>query len=414
MAARRVAIDGRQVAWCLGLLATLALGCTRGPLPARKVVLLGIDGMDLRLLDRMVAAKQMPNFARLYREGAVGPISTFEAGFSPLSPRIWTSFATGKLPAEHGITAFVYTNDAGTRLLFSSRQRKAAAVWEIASAAGKRVGVVNWWVSYPAEAVNGFVVSDRYHENWARRSASFYKSELKREDEQLVYPPALAAKLDAAVVEARQDAESPDAAEKIDRSILELAYTATAAYPVDLLLVYTRALDELSHLRWHTHEPRTGEPPPKQDEITEYMRRLDAMLGEFTARLVGPHDHLVILSDHGFERDADPKGLTTGTHTSKDTAYGTFILWGPRVRVGQRIEGAGLLDALPTILELAEISPSWTMEGTVIKEALADGIPPRPRVGPYLRAALPVEQAADPTAADDSSIERLKALGYIQ
>jgi predicted AlkP superfamily phosphohydrolase/phosphomutase len=374
-------------------------------------VVLGIDGLDLRLLDLMVASKQLPNFSRLYREGAVGPVRTYEAGYAPLSPRIWTSFATGALPAEHGIIGFVYKDEGGTRLLYSSRQRKLPAAWEIASAAGVRVGVVNWWASYPAETVNGFVVSDRYHENWAKRSARFYKGELERQDDQLVYPPALAALLDASVTEARTDAVNPQAAEAIDRSILQIADTAVAAYPVDLLLVYVRALDELSHLRWHTHEPLPAENP-KEDEITTYMRRLDAMVGAFVERHVGPDDHLMILSDHGFERSTEAGA--TGMHKSKQTAFGVFILRGPRVRAGTRIEGAGLLDVVPTMLDLAGIAPAWNMEGVVVQQALSGEPPLRARIGPYARAGVPRERAADATDADDTSIERLKALGYIE
>ena len=34
------------------------------------------------------------------------------------------------------------------------------AVWNLASGAGRKVGVVGWWATHPAEEVNGFFVSD--------------------------------------------------------------------------------------------------------------------------------------------------------------------------------------------------------------------------------------------------------------
>src|SRR5262245_23555866 len=40
--------------------------------PASPVVVLGIDGLDPDVVDRLVSEGQMPNFARLRREGAYG------------------------------------------------------------------------------------------------------------------------------------------------------------------------------------------------------------------------------------------------------------------------------------------------------------------------------------------------------
>ena len=40
-------------------------------------------------------------------------------------------------------------------------QRRAEALWNILSARGRRVAVIGWWATAPAEAVNGVVVSDR-------------------------------------------------------------------------------------------------------------------------------------------------------------------------------------------------------------------------------------------------------------
>src|SRR6185436_18128476 len=40
--------------------------------------------------------------------------------------------------------------------------RKVEALWNVASDAGRKVGVVNWYASYPAEVVNGFVVTNYF------------------------------------------------------------------------------------------------------------------------------------------------------------------------------------------------------------------------------------------------------------
>jgi len=76
-----------------------------GASPARRVIILGIDGMDPRLLERFVAEGGMPHFARLMAEGDYRPLQTT---MPPLSPVAWSTFITGMDPAGHGIFDFVH------------------------------------------------------------------------------------------------------------------------------------------------------------------------------------------------------------------------------------------------------------------------------------------------------------------
>ena len=51
--------------------------------------------------------------------------------------------------------------ERGRAFPISGRSRKVPAIWNLASAKGLKVGVVGWWATWPAEKVNGFLVSDR-------------------------------------------------------------------------------------------------------------------------------------------------------------------------------------------------------------------------------------------------------------
>jgi hypothetical protein len=294
--------------------------------------------------------------------------------------------------------------------LFASTDRRSPALWEIASDAGKRVGVVNWLVTYPVEPVNGFVITDRYVPVSATFLATSLGADLERDDRRLFYPPALGATL-AKVPIAKRTALplTPAQAEEVDREIFSLAYAARDAYPVDLLLIYTRSMDELSHLLWATHERLPGEPPGP-DLIVELVQRYDTLLGELLARL-GPRDHLVVLSDHGMERSA--KSGLSGTHASRAVAVGVCFLWGPGVRAGGRPPPASPYDVLPTVLELVGIPPSKAMQGRVFTSAFAEGYVPRPRQERVF-ARHETAPVAPASAADESIVERLKALGYVQ
>ena len=156
----------------LGLLA-LALGacgsCGRGgdgkgeapaarPAAARRLLVVGLDGLDWSIADPLIAAGRMPNLARLARQGVRADLLSL----SPmLSPVVWTTIATGVEPTRHGILDFVVQAADGTRQPVTAAQRRAPTVWEMLSREGLSVGVVGYWASWPAEPVRGYVVSDR-------------------------------------------------------------------------------------------------------------------------------------------------------------------------------------------------------------------------------------------------------------
>jgi len=73
--------------------------------PAKKVLIIGIDGMDPRLLDRFVQEGVMPNFERFKREGDFRPLQT---SMPPLSPVAWSTFISGMDPSGHGVFDFVH------------------------------------------------------------------------------------------------------------------------------------------------------------------------------------------------------------------------------------------------------------------------------------------------------------------
>ena len=54
----------------------------------------------------------------------------------------------------------MHPDEEGTLRLYKSVDRTANAVWNIASEAGLRVGVVNWLNTYPPEIIDGVMISD--------------------------------------------------------------------------------------------------------------------------------------------------------------------------------------------------------------------------------------------------------------
>jgi predicted AlkP superfamily phosphohydrolase/phosphomutase len=70
----------------------------------RKVVVIGIDGLDKRLMDEYMAAGDLPNFSKLQQQGHY---SALETGYPPMSPAVWSTMTTGLNPGKTGIFGFI-------------------------------------------------------------------------------------------------------------------------------------------------------------------------------------------------------------------------------------------------------------------------------------------------------------------
>src|SRR5207237_2830113 len=108
--------------------------------------------------DRLAAEGKMPNWRRLSSEGWSARLRSF---FPLISPILWTSAATGTPPDVHRVLDFQEVDPkTGRKVPISGSSRAVPAVWNLASSAGEKVGVVGWWGTHPAEEVNGFFISD--------------------------------------------------------------------------------------------------------------------------------------------------------------------------------------------------------------------------------------------------------------
>ena len=96
-------------------------GCGGGA--HRKVIVIGVDGMDPGFVERHWNA--LPNLARLRDDGSFQRLRTTTP---PQSPVAWSTFITGLDPGEHGIFDFVH-RDPVTKEIFLSTDRTVAPRW---------------------------------------------------------------------------------------------------------------------------------------------------------------------------------------------------------------------------------------------------------------------------------------------
>ncbi|MEW6742775.1 MAG: alkaline phosphatase family protein [Planctomycetota bacterium] len=91
-------------------LTSLLLAAACGPRDVgKKVVVLGFDGMDPKIVRKMFDAGGLPNLAALAQQGGFWELGT---AVPPESPVAWANFATGRNPGGHGIFDFIHRDPA--------------------------------------------------------------------------------------------------------------------------------------------------------------------------------------------------------------------------------------------------------------------------------------------------------------
>lgn len=148
----------------------------------KKVLVLGMDGMDPQLLRQYVQEGHMPHFARLIEQGDFRPLKT---SMPPQSPVAWATFITGMDPSRHGIYDFLHRNPETLQPYLSISEAVPAAhsirlgSWEIPLSSGEvrllRKGKAFWQIleehgipttifrmpaNFPPAASRGYSLSD--------------------------------------------------------------------------------------------------------------------------------------------------------------------------------------------------------------------------------------------------------------
>ena len=430
----------------LGLIAlvlTLSLvpySCTRGGGEGGRVLVLAIDGLEPTVIDLLLSEGKLPGFAELRRGGAYGELESMKPLLSPI---IWTTVATGRMPEDHRIGHFVAVNEkTGEQLPVTSRMRRVKALWNIASDAGKSVAVVGWWATWPAERVNGTIVSDHacYHflfEDGAHgpsdtagivsppERSEVLLSKVKRPGDVTV--DDITPFADLSLEELVRPFEFND-----DASHLKWALATADSYTrvgvelwrekPDLELVYIEGVDSTSHLFGHLFR-RDGLSGELAEQQKRYGRTVEAMY-EYADRILARYldeldddDTLVVLSDHGFELGAlhgDPSVTRDMRRVSErfHKLQGVLFLYGRGVRPYTRIDRPKLLDVAPTVLALLGLPASAEMPGRVLADALnIEAVPAR--VATHETAVAAASDSSGGSEADAKILEHLESLGYL-
>lgn len=122
---------------------------------APSLVILGWDSATFDVIDPLAEAGRLPSLTSLFARGWRAPL---RSTWPPMTDCAWTSAFTGLNPGEHGIFGSWYrAPGAYSCRYFSSRDRRAPALWELTS--DVRCAVWNVPMTYPPTPLQGAMVA---------------------------------------------------------------------------------------------------------------------------------------------------------------------------------------------------------------------------------------------------------------
>jgi predicted AlkP superfamily phosphohydrolase/phosphomutase/tetratricopeptide (TPR) repeat protein len=370
--------------------------------PKKRLLLIGWDSADWKIMHPLLDAGQLPGVAHLVEGGISGNLVTLEP---QLSPMLWTSIATGKMAYHHGVCGFTEVDPvSGGIVPVSAATRQCKTLWEMLGERGLRSHVVSWFATQGEQGLNGKMVSNMYGHlkgvtpemdpsEWPPPLAgTYWPPELAAElNERRISPADITGEVISAFVP-----DGPQVDQQRDRRLQNLAEKLAEAYSVqaaachllqsdpdwDFMAVYFRAIDEISHMFMPYHPPKMAGIPEADFQIYQNVvngayRAHDMMLQRLI-HLAGPNTAIVLVSDHGFHSDhlrpkftpRVPAGITVWHRPQ-----GVIAACGPGFKQDELMHGARLLDVAPSVLHYFGLPVGDDMEGRVLAEAFSD---PRP------------------------------------
>lgn len=420
-----------------------------------QLIVIGVDGLDSRTVERMSAEGRLPNLSRLAKAGIFSELRSIEP---IISPSIWTSMGSGKLPARHGVWGWESWGGWKDRMI-ATEDIRVRRYWEILDDAGINCATIGWLLLAPViPSQHGLTVSSKLV--WNVKVGDISAAELVTDDlggvDAESVSPASALNWAKPLLVTTEDMASSPLAEQFPivplavhpwaRDEYTVRVTAEAAKRTHprVLTAYLKGVDELSHLflafqdrgltrrllqdpssyAWDSTQvpdldmPWEGLPIDEQKialagrVVDDYVAWTDSAIGRIL-EAAGGDPNVIIISDHGFQIDPLPFNarMTGGIPATEHRLMATIILSGPDFEPQAKLIAPSVIDMAPTILYMMGQPVAKDMDGRVLIEAMRDR---RDIAWKDTYEDRPAERQAYRDRDETFEIERLRALGYVQ
>jgi predicted AlkP superfamily phosphohydrolase/phosphomutase len=403
-----------------------------------SATVIGIDGVSRKMLLSLASQGKLPNISALIQGGAS---AVFPSPPAMETPAIWTTIGTGVTPSKHGIKDFEQTRIRGVRgsLAYgrgeigfyrvlhdvlphfkmseeepvSGDVLSVKPVWEILSDFDRKVGVVNWWATWPVSPINGAVISDRaflgrfsgegsgvdvYPETLLPTIKEFFyiPHEVKKTIFNKDYP-------EGGSPQDKDLKENLDYILSLDYFTLQSTLSLLKEKDFRLVAVYFPGIDLLKRAFFKGEGPLFDKFLDANDRINRYMIYMDDFIGQLhNASQASGKNVFILIFEPGKEGVGD---------ALSEEGEGMAIFNGEGVTAGKETEAA-LTDFAPTILGLFGFPMSMEFEGRELREIFKGNFEFAP-IPTYGRREFPREERGK-EAGKKNVMERFKSLGYIQ
>ncbi|MBN1764435.1 MAG: alkaline phosphatase family protein [Sedimentisphaerales bacterium] len=269
----------------------------------RKVLIIGIDGGTWSNLMPAMKKGCLPHIKDLLTRGSSGVLkSTMPA----LTAAAWSSFQTGMNPGENGVYDFFRWDRRRQIGILVNSSNLRDTLWDQAGRAGKRLGVVNVPMTYPAREVNGYMVTGLLTPSI--ESSFTWPPELQKELIEAIPDYDILTMKNSALCPGRVGMET-----FVRQMRQNLEYRRQVAEriiykePLDLFMVHFQAPDIIQHGLWAYMD----ETHPLYDSekctfiFNQFYGHLDSCVEQVRRAFAGKNgdDFLTfIISDHGFQK----------------------------------------------------------------------------------------------------------------
>lgn len=308
-----------------------------------KVLVIGLDGATFNLVRPWAREGKLPNFARLMEEGVSGDLLSTP---DMLSPAAWTSFSTGKNSGKHGIFNFFDLVPGTLKTCYmNSRHREGETIWSLLTKAGKKVGVMNVPMTYPADAVDGFMISG-WNAPTVKSEGFTYPGELIDEIVGKFGDYPLFPTVKKHIVNGDLESAARDLYDNVEINASAARYLMDKN-DWDFFIVVFIATDQVQHYFWHLMDPGhpqydAGLAARYGDTILNVYRKCDRIIGDLTKGL-SDDTTVIVMSDHGCGKNQG--AVQYLPLLLKEMGFSAFkesagVLSGPKVLLGSALKKA--------------------------------------------------------------------------
>src|SRR5712672_1513254 len=364
-----------------------------------RVIMVGVNGMELDIIRPLLLKGQMPNLARITEKGAYGKLRTVSG---PNCPRVYTTLFTSTNPEEHGVTGFLVGGiTANTHML------KEEPLWSMLSKDGVSVGMANVPATFPVMPVNGYMISGMLTRGKNCEDGVLCAPKLSEvQGGEAVYPASLKAELLKNVGDFYIDCERMPAAaalkghetEAIDAWLSKVQLIRDQQtqlfdylldhHPMQFTWLAQSCEDRTGHWLYPISPYHAGYNPKinsvRPDAFPNQYIAFDKVLGAILKH-TDDNTYVFIVSDHGIKplrefEETNPHAHMDHEKTTPviakhdfadgDAVPGSFFAMGPGIRHDLRLMGfeASVYDLAPTILHIYGIDQPVQMRGRVLSE----------------------------------------------